>query len=71
MENLMMLFQGFGVVFTLENLGVCLLGAILGLVVGAMPGIGSLAGCGAKKEEAPAASAPAGNSRIYDAEADK
>lgn len=45
MENLMMLFSGFGVVFTLENLGVCLLGAILGLVVGAMPGIGSLAGC--------------------------
>lgn len=45
MENLMMLLQGFGVVFTLENLGVCLLGAILGLVVGAMPGIGSLAGC--------------------------
>ena len=45
MENLMMLIQGFGVVFTPQNLGVCLLGAILGLVVGAMPGIGSLAGC--------------------------
>ena len=45
MENLMMLLSGFQVVFTLENLGVCLLGAILGLVVGAMPGIGSLAGC--------------------------
>ena len=45
MENLMMLLGGFQVVFTLENLGVCLLGAILGLVVGAMPGIGSLAGC--------------------------
>ena len=44
MENLMMLFSGFGVVFTLQNLGVCLLGAILGLIVGAMPGIGSLAG---------------------------
>ena len=45
MENLMMLFGGFQVVFTLQNLGVCMLGAILGLVVGAMPGIGSLAGC--------------------------
>ncbi len=28
-----------------ENIGACLLGAVLGLVVGAMPGIGSLAGC--------------------------
>ena len=45
MENLVMLLGGFQTVFTLENLGVCLLGAILGLVVGAMPGIGSLAGC--------------------------
>lgn len=44
MENLMWLMNGFATVFTLENLGVCLLGAILGLVVGAMPGIGSLAG---------------------------
>jgi thiol-disulfide isomerase/thioredoxin len=44
MENLMMLLGGFQTVFTLENIGVCLLGAILGLVVGAMPGIGSLAG---------------------------
>ena len=45
MENLQMLFTGFGTVFTPMNLGVCLLGAILGLIVGAMPGIGSLAGC--------------------------
>ena len=44
MENLMMLLGGFQTVFTFENVGVCLLGAILGLVVGAMPGIGSLAG---------------------------
>ena len=44
MENLMWLLNGFQTVFTLENLGVCLLGAILGLIVGAMPGIGSLAG---------------------------
>ncbi|MEA4865722.1 MAG: tripartite tricarboxylate transporter permease, partial [Sphaerochaeta sp.] len=44
MENLQMLFMGFSVVLTLENVMVTLLGAILGLIVGAMPGIGSLAG---------------------------
>ena len=41
----MSLMGGFATVFSLENLGVCLLGSILGLIVGAMPGIGSLAGC--------------------------
>lgn len=45
MENLMSLIGGFQTVFSLENLAVCLLGAVLGLLVGAMPGIGSLAGC--------------------------
>lgn len=45
MENLQWLMVGFQTVFSLQNLGVCLLGAFLGLVVGAMPGIGSLAGC--------------------------
>ena len=44
MENFAWLFHGFGVVFSLQNLGACLLGSILGLIVGAMPGIGSLAG---------------------------
>ena len=44
MENFAMLFHGFSVVFSLQNLGACLLGSILGLIVGAMPGIGSLAG---------------------------
>ena len=44
MENLQMLFMGFSVVLTLENVFVTMLGAILGLIVGAMPGIGSLAG---------------------------
>ncbi len=44
MENFEMLLHGFTVVFSLQNVGACLLGAILGLVVGAMPGIGSLAG---------------------------
>ena len=44
MENLSMLLHGFSVVLTFENVLVCLIGALLGLVVGAMPGIGSLAG---------------------------
>ena len=44
MENFGLLIQGFGTALTPMNIGACLLGAILGLVVGAMPGIGSLAG---------------------------
>lgn len=44
MENMAMLFSGFGTVFTPMNLWACLLGSVLGLIVGAMPGIGSLAG---------------------------
>ena len=44
MDNFIMLMHGFQVVFTFENLAACVLGAILGLIVGAMPGIGSLAG---------------------------
>ena len=45
MANLQMLMSGFATVFTVQRLAVCFLGAILGLIVGAMPGIGSLAGC--------------------------
>lgn len=44
MENFAALISGFHVVLTPENISVCMLGAILGLIVGAMPGIGSLAG---------------------------
>ncbi|MDR0623859.1 MAG: tripartite tricarboxylate transporter permease [Treponema sp.] len=44
MENFALLFQGFGTVFTVNNIAAVLLGAVLGLIVGAMPGIGSLAG---------------------------
>ncbi|MBN2858965.1 MAG: tripartite tricarboxylate transporter permease [Sphaerochaetaceae bacterium] len=44
MENLFLLLDGFQVVFTLQNVLVTLLGAVLGLIVGAMPGVGSLAG---------------------------
>jgi putative tricarboxylic transport membrane protein len=45
MENVLMLLNGFQTVFAFNNLAACLLGAVLGLIVGAMPGIGSLAGC--------------------------
>lgn len=44
MENLELLIRGFGIALTLENIGASFLGSILGLIVGAMPGIGSLAG---------------------------
>ena len=44
MSNFAMLARGFATVLTLENIGASFFGAILGLVVGAMPGIGSLAG---------------------------
>lgn len=45
MQNILSLLAGFQVALAPANIGACLLGAVLGLVVGAMPGIGSLAGC--------------------------
>ena len=44
MANIQLLLHGFQTALTFQNLGAALLGAILGLIVGAMPGIGSLAG---------------------------
>ncbi len=44
MDNLQLLLTGFISVLTLQNVLVTMLGAVLGLLVGAMPGIGSLAG---------------------------
>ena len=44
MENLQFLLSGFSVPFTGQNILIACLGAILGIFVGAMPGIGSLAG---------------------------
>ncbi len=44
MENFSLLMQGFGDALTPINIAVCMLGAVLGLIVGSMPGIGSLAG---------------------------
>lgn len=43
LQNFVSLLSGFQVALAPENIGACLLGAVLGLVVGAMPGIGSLA----------------------------
>lgn len=45
MGNFAWLLHGFSVLFTLQNLGATFLGCVLGLIIGAMPGIGSLAGC--------------------------
>ena len=44
MENIELLLGGFSTLFTFSNIGAAMLGAVLGLIVGAMPGIGSLAG---------------------------
>ncbi len=44
MENLQLLMSGFSVLFTFENILLSCLGSFLGIIVGAMPGIGSCAG---------------------------
>lgn len=44
MENIGLLLEGFQVALSMQNIGAAALGAVLGLIVGAMPGIGSLAG---------------------------
>lgn len=44
MENLQLLWNGLEIAFSLENLMSAFFGAVIGLVVGAMPGIGSLSG---------------------------
>ncbi|MDO5400328.1 MAG: tripartite tricarboxylate transporter permease [Eubacteriales bacterium] len=45
MENILALFQGFSTALTPANLIAAMAGCFMGIVVGAMPGIGSLAGC--------------------------
>ena len=44
-SNFQLLFQGLASAATPINLLSCLLGGVLGLFVGAMPGIGSVSGC--------------------------
>lgn len=44
MENINLLFHGFQTALSLQNLMSAFIGAVIGLVVGAMPGIGSLSG---------------------------
>jgi putative tricarboxylic transport membrane protein len=44
METLQLLAQGFQTALTFQNFFAASIGALLGLIVGAMPGIGSLAG---------------------------
>ncbi len=44
MQNFDLLMQGFSTAFSLSNLTVAVIGAFLGLIVGAMPGIGAVTG---------------------------
>ncbi len=43
-ENLGSLFNGLASLMTLQNIAVCILGSVLGFVVGALPGLGCIAG---------------------------
>lgn len=45
MENFQLLLKGFAVSCTALNLIMALFGGVMGIIVGAMPGIGSLLGC--------------------------
>ena len=45
MENFALLLNGFATSFTPNNVIMALFGGIMGILVGAMPGIGSLLGC--------------------------
>lgn len=44
MESIQHLFQGFSIATTLDNLFYCLAGAIVGTLIGVLPGIGPIAG---------------------------
>ena len=45
MSNFALLAQGFVTAISPMNLFACLIGGIIGILVGAMPGIGAVAGC--------------------------
>lgn len=44
MENLELLIQGFHIALTFDNLIAAIFGGVMGLIIGAMPGLGSLTG---------------------------
>lgn len=44
MENLLNLANGLGALLNIQTLGCCLLGSVLGFIVGALPGLGCIAG---------------------------
>lgn len=44
-ENFQMLIRGLGIAISPMNLFACIIGGIMGLIVGAVPGIGAVAGC--------------------------
>ena len=41
MGNLDLLMHGFGIAFSLNHLGLMLIGVLMGLVVGVLPGLGA------------------------------
>lgn len=45
MTNLLMLWGGLKTVFSLSNLVIVIIGSLVGIIVGAIPGIGSLSAC--------------------------
>ena len=45
LENFELLFAGLATAVTPYNLMACIIGGILGIFVGALPGIGAVAGC--------------------------
>ncbi len=44
-ENFSLLLQGLGSAITPYNLMACIIGGVLGIFVGALPGVGAVAGC--------------------------
>ena len=45
LENFAMLWGGIQSLLTVENLLIVLIGTLVGIMIGAIPGIGSLSGC--------------------------
>ena len=43
-ESLQHLIAGFGIALTVNNLFYCLMGAVIGTLIGVLPGLGPIAG---------------------------